>query len=109
MSEARNIGILVKPVSRTCDDKDCPYHGRLPVRGILQTGVVVKKKMNKTVVVEKKYQVYVRKYKRYERRRSRISAHLPPCLDVEVGDRVRIGECRPLSKEVSFVVLEKVV
>ncbi|MEM4352816.1 MAG: 30S ribosomal protein S17, partial [Candidatus Caldarchaeum sp.] len=87
MSEARNIGIQVRPVTRTCDDKDCPYHGRLPVRGILQTGVVVKKKMNKTVVVEKKYQVYVKKYKRYERRRSRISAHLPPCLDVEVGDR----------------------
>ncbi|MDW7978038.1 MAG: 30S ribosomal protein S17 [Candidatus Caldarchaeum sp.] len=109
MSAARNIGIAVKPVARTCEDKDCPYHGSLPVRGIIQTGLVVKKKMAKTVVVEKKYQVYVRKYKRYERRRSLISAHLPPCLDVEVGDRVRIGECRPLSKTVSFVVLEKVV
>jgi len=73
------------------------------------TGIVIKKKMAKTVVVEKKYQVYVRKFKRYERRRSRISAHLPPCVDVNLGDRVRIGECRPLSKTVSFVVLEKEV
>ncbi|MEM4302342.1 MAG: 30S ribosomal protein S17 [Candidatus Caldarchaeum sp.] len=109
MSSVRNIGIPVKPPSRTCEDRDCPFHGRLPVRGILITGTIIKKKMSKTVVVEKKYQVYIRKFKRYERRRSRISAHLPPCLDVEVGDKVRIGECRPLSKTVSFVVLEKVV
>ncbi len=109
MSVVKNIGLPVKTPTRGCDDRDCPFHGNLRVRGILLTGSVVKKKMNKTVVVLKKYQVYIRKYKRYERRRSRISAHLPPCIDVEVGDRVRIGECRPLSKTVSFVVLEKVM
>ncbi len=103
----RNIGIPVKPPTRECDDKNCPFHGNLRVRGILLTGTVIKKRMNKTVVVEKKYQIYVRKYKRYERRRSHISVHLPPCIDVEVGDKVRIGECRPISKTVSFVVLEK--
>ncbi|MEM1946759.1 MAG: 30S ribosomal protein S17 [Candidatus Caldarchaeum sp.] len=109
MSLVKNIGIPVKTPSRSCDDRDCPFHGNLRVRGILMTGIVIKKKMAKTVVVEKKYQVYVRKFKRYERRRSRISAHLPPCVDVNLGDRVRIGECRPLSKTVSFVVLEKEV
>ncbi|MDW8063673.1 MAG: 30S ribosomal protein S17 [Candidatus Caldarchaeum sp.] len=108
MSEVRNIGLSVKPPASSCDDVDCPFHGKLPVRGILLTGVVYKKKMNKSVVIEREHTVYVRKFKRYLRRRSRLSAHLPPCIDVEVGDRVRVGECRPLSKTVSFVVLEKV-
>ena len=31
-----------------------------------------------------------------------------PCLGLKVGDKVRIAECRPLSKTVSFVVIEKV-
>ncbi|HDI23882.1 MAG TPA: 30S ribosomal protein S17, partial [Thermoplasmatales archaeon] len=34
-------------------------------------------------------------------------AHCPPCLDVKVGDKVKIGECRPISKGVSFVVIQK--
>ncbi|RLG67396.1 30S ribosomal protein S17, partial [archaeon] len=40
--------------------------------------------------------------------RSRIPAHSPPCLDIKEGDIVKIGECRPLSKTVHFVVLGKV-
>jgi len=106
---ARNIGLPVKAPEKSCDDVNCPFHGKLRIRGTILTGNVIKKKMNKAVVVEREYAVYVRKYKRYMRRRSRISAHLPPCIDVEVGDTVRIGECRPLSKTISFVVFEKVV
>jgi len=34
-------------------------------------------------------------------------AHSPPCLELSEGDRVRIAECRPISKEVAFVVVEK--
>ncbi|GBC70107.1 hypothetical protein HRbin01_01815 [archaeon HR01] len=109
MSEARNIGIPVQPPQRSCSDSCCPFHGGLRVRGIILKGVVYKKKMRRTVVVERQYRIYVRKFKRYERRRSRISAHLPECIDVDVGDVVRIGECRPISKTVSFVVLGKEV
>ncbi|MDW8083752.1 MAG: 30S ribosomal protein S17 [Candidatus Caldarchaeum sp.] len=108
MSEVRNIGIKVKQPTAQCKDRDCPFHGKLSVRGIILTGVVFKKKMNKNIVIERETTVYVKKFKRYMRRRSRLSAHLPPCIDVEVGDRVKVGECRPLSKTVSFVVLEKV-
>ncbi|MDJ0269391.1 MAG: 30S ribosomal protein S17 [Aigarchaeota archaeon] len=106
MVEARNIGIQVKPPTRECDDKDCPFHGKLPIRGIILTGVVYKKRMPKTVVIEREYPIFIKKYKRYERRRSRIPAHLPPCIDAEVGDKVKFAECRPLSKTVSFVVIE---
>ena len=39
---------------------------------------------------------------------SRITAHSTPCVDAQVGDMVRIAECRPLSKTKSFVVVEKI-
>lgn len=106
----RNIGIPgVQAPERTCNDPCCPYHGTLPVRGKILEGIIVSLKMNKTATVMHEYAVFVRKYERYERRRRKIHAHLPPCLDVKVGDRVVIGECRPLAKTVSFVVLGKPV
>jgi small subunit ribosomal protein S17 len=109
MSAARNIGIPVNPPTRVCDDKDCPFHGSLKVRGILLRGQVLKVKMNKTAVIEREKIIYVRKYKRYMRRRTRILVHLPPCLSVKPQDQVIVGECRPISKNVSFVVLGKVM
>nr|AJS12927.1 30S ribosomal protein S17, small subunit ribosomal protein S17 [uncultured archaeon] len=44
---------------------------------------------------------------RYERRKSRIPSHSPPCVGAKEGDHVKIAECRPLSKTVSFVVVER--
>ena len=42
-----------------------------------------------------------------EKRTSVLSAHLPSCIgDVNVGDNVKVMECRPLSKTVSFCVIE---
>ncbi len=92
--------------ARACDDKKCPFHGTLRVRGRTLEGIVVSDKMEKTVIVRRDYLKYVPKFKRYERRRSRIPAHNPPCIDAREGDRVRIAECRPISKTVSFVVVE---
>lgn len=104
---AKDIGLPVKSPAKECSDPDCPFHGYLKVRGIILTGTVYKKKMDKTIVVRREYLHYIRKYKRYERRRSNISAHLPPCIDVNEGDKVKIAECRPISKTVSFVVISK--
>ncbi len=104
---ARNIGIPVKPPKGTCDDPLCPFHGTLSVRGRVLEGVVVSAKMTRTVVVRRDYLHYVPKYMRYERRRSHIPAHNPPCIDAKEGDWVKIAECRPISKTVSFVVIEK--
>jgi len=106
--KVRNIGIPgIKPPEKTCEDPNCPFHGKLPVRGILLEGTVVSTRMDNTVTVLHEYLHYVPKYMRYERRRRKIHAHLPPCIEVKVGDRVIIGECRPLSKTVAFVVLGK--
>lgn len=102
----RNVGIPgVKPPERTCNDPKCPWHGQVRVRGLILTGVVIKSKMKNTVVVEREYIYYDKKYKRYEKRRSRIHAHNPPCINAQPGDIVVIGETRPLAKTVHFVVL----
>jgi small subunit ribosomal protein S17 len=104
----RNIGIVypgLQPPEKTCNDKKCPWHGLVRVRGILLVGKVIKARMQNTVVVEREYVVWVKKYKRYERRRSRIHAHNPPCIAAKEGDIVLIGETRPLAKSVAFVVL----
>lgn len=104
----RNIGLGVKPPRKSCDDPHCPFHGRLSVRGKILDGLVASSKMSRTITVERDYLHYVKKYLRYEKRRSRILAHSPPCLEVKEGDHVRIAECRPISKEVAFVVVEKI-
>ena len=103
----RDIGIDVKEPDRECDDINCPFHGKLPVRGQIIEGVVVSDKAEKTVVVQRTYMKKIRKYERYEKRRSKIHAHNPPCIAAKAGDVVKIMECRPLSKTKSFVVVEK--
>lgn len=107
VSSVRNIGLDVRPPRRICEDPLCPFHGHLKVRGKVLTGRVVSVKSSKTVVVEREYLHYVRKYMRYEKRRSKIHAHLPPCIGASEGDEVTIAECRPLAKTVSFVVVER--
>jgi small subunit ribosomal protein S17 len=105
-SEPRNIGIPnVKPPERTCDDSYCPFHGKLSVRGRVMEGIVTSVKMQKTITFQQDYLSLVKKYSRYERRRSKKHAHLPPCIEVKVGDKVKVIECRPLSKTVSCVVV----
>ncbi|KAA0010134.1 MAG: 30S ribosomal protein S17 [Thermoplasmata archaeon] len=106
--KGRDIGLNVPVPENACDDKNCPFHGTLSVRGQIITGEVVSDKMQKTVVVKREYLHYVPKYERYEKRTSRYMAHCPPCLGVKVGDKVKIAECRPLSKGVSFVVIQKI-
>ncbi|UCH32079.1 MAG: 30S ribosomal protein S17 [Candidatus Bathyarchaeota archaeon] len=99
--------LSLKKPKKSCADIDCPFHGTLSVRGRALNGVVISAKMDKTAVIRRDYLHYVPKFKRYERRHSHIPAHNPPCLKAEEGDKVRIAECRPLSKTVSFVIVEK--
>lgn len=99
--------LALKKPTKSCEDKNCPFHGSLRIRGRILDGVVISAKMDKTAVVRRDYQLYIPKFKRYERRHSHINAHNPPCLNVKEGEKVRIAECRPLSKTVSFVVVEK--
>ena len=99
-------GLDVPAPKRHCEDERCPFHGSLKVRGRLLNGRAVSTAGNGFVVVQMEYLHKVAKYNRSERRRSRISARDPECIDVSDGDVVTIGECRPLSKTISFVVVE---
>ncbi len=104
----KNIGIDVKPPSKACDDDLCPFHGSTKLRGIIIQGKIASATSGGNAVIEKQYFHYIKKYMRYEKRRSKIHAHLPGCIEVAEGDNVTIAECRPLSKTASFVVIEKV-
>jgi len=103
----RDIGLDVAAPENECSDANCPFHGTLPIRGQLLEGKVISSKMEKTVVVQREFTKWAPKYVRHERRRSKIHAHNPPCIDAKEGDVVKIAECRPLSKTKSFVVVEK--
>ena len=99
-------GLEVAVPKKQCQDERCPFHGSLKVRGRLLSGRVVSTAGKGFVVVQMEYLHKVSKYNRSERRKSRISARVPQCLEVKDGDGVTIGECRPLSKTISFVVVE---
>ena len=105
-NKVRNIGIPnVDPPEKTCDDTHCPFHGNLSVRSKVREGVVTSTRMYKTIVFQTDYLSLIKKYARYERRRSKKLAHLPPCIEVRVGDSVKVVDCKPLSKNVSSVVV----
>lgn len=90
------------------DYETCPFYGELPVRGQILEGTVVSNDMDRTVIVEREYEVFVPKYDRYMKRRSRIPAHVPEVLEpLSIGDDVKIAETRPLSKTKSHVVVER--
>jgi small subunit ribosomal protein S17 len=105
--QTKNIGVNVKTPTESCKDKNCPFHGTLPVRGQIITGVVSATKMQDSILVNREYMHYIPKYERYEKRTSTYAAHCPPCIKTKIGDKVRIAECRPLSKTISFVAIEK--
>jgi len=106
MAKARDIGVDVAAPSAECSDPHCPFHGGFSVRGQTIDGQVVSTRMERSARVQREYLRYVPKYERYEKRTSSYNVHAPPCLNVQVGDHVKIMECRPLSKTVSFVIIE---
>ena len=87
-------------------DQKCPFTGNVAIRGRILTGVVATMKMKRTITVRRDYLHFIKKYNRFEKRHSKLSAHMSPAfLDVELGNSVTVGGCRPLSKTVRFNVL----
>ncbi len=92
-----------------CDGRDCPFHGELRARGKTFEGVVVKK-LPKRLTIEFERMIYIRKYERYAKSKTKIHARLPQCLEneINVGDTILVRECRPLSKIIHFVAVKKI-
>lgn len=97
---------MKKKTSEGCKDKNCPFHGSLSIRGRSFVGTVISTKMQKTAIVEWGRIHQLRKYERYEKRRSKVKVHNPDCIKAKEGDLVKIAECRPLSKTKNFVIVK---
>ncbi len=89
-----------------CSDKFCPFHGKksLKLRGRTFEGIVIKKLPGR-VTIQFERMLKVKKYERYEKRKTKLHARLPDCLkhEIEVGDLIEISETRPISKTIHFV------
>ena len=96
-------------IKTSCNDVKCPFHGELRVRGRTFEGIVTKK-FPKRVVIAFERTLYVRKYERYQTARTKIHARLPDCManQINIGDLIKVTECRPLSKIIHFVVVDKI-
>ena len=94
--------------SVSCADKQCPFHGYLKLRGRSFKGYV-KSKHPRRICIEFERIIYVIKYERYMKKKTKIHARLPDCLkdEINLGDYVEVKECRPLSKIIHFCVVRK--
>ena len=54
--------------------------------------------------------MYIRKYERYAKSKTKIHARLPMCMEnkIDIGDTVLFRECRPLSKIIHFIAIKKI-
>lgn len=77
----------------------------MPKRQLI--GTILSNKMQKTVVVEveriKKHPKYKRRFKVHKKYKAHAEKEL-----YQVGDRVIIEECRPISKDKKWRVIRKV-
>jgi len=95
-----------KETNVECNDKNCPFHAGFRTHGRVLVGKVIKLSSAKTLQIEIPRLIYVPKYERYEKKRTRLHVHFPPCIKVEVGDTVKVMETRPISKTKNFVVIK---
>ena len=104
----RNIGLPVKEPKKKLveNEKNNPFNGSLSIRGKLFDGTVINAKAKGTAVIQKESPIYFKKFKRYGRSKNKIHAHVPSNIIVQEGDHVIAAECRPISKSVSFVIVE---
>lgn len=70
----------------------------------------VTKKFPKRIVLEFERTVFIPKYERFYKKKTKLHARLPDAMvnDIQVGDYIKIRECRPISKIIHFIVIEKV-
>jgi small subunit ribosomal protein S17 len=68
-------------------------------------GIVVSDKMEKTIVVTVDNKTLHPLYKKYVVRTKKLKAH-DETNDAKIGDRVRVVECRPISKDKCWKLVE---
>lgn len=78
-------------------------------RGRIFEGIVTRK-FPKRITIEFDRTIFIQKYQRFLNKTTRIHARLPEVMESEIhlGDLVRVQECRPLSKIIHHIVIQKV-
>ena len=71
----------------------------------VREGVVVSNKMDKTIVISIVERVRHPKYAKFIQRTKKLYAH-DEANDAQVGDRVRVMETRPMSKQKRWRLIE---
>lgn len=89
-----------------CEDKHCPFHAGFKTHGRIISGKVITLNSAKTLQIETSRLSFLKKYERYEKKRMKLSAHYSPCIKINLGDKVKVMECRPISKTKNFVVIK---
>jgi len=109
IAKSKSIESTSTNKSNKCDDEKCPIHGKLSIRGRFFKGTVIKI-FNQRVVIEFERLIYLKKYERFAKASTKLHAYLPKCMigKINIGDIIKIGECRPLNKIVHFAVIEKI-
>ena len=92
-----------------CNDEFCPMHGQISLRGRTFRGKVIRK-FPRRVAIEFERTLFIKKYERYSKKKTKLHARLPHCLEnsINIGDFIEIKECRPISKIIHFIVTKKI-
>jgi ribosomal protein S17 len=103
-----------KKAERKIENKEekvasAPNGLRIGTRGRIFEGKVIRK-FHKRVAIEFERMIYVKKYERYAKSKTKIHARLPEIMEdkIKIGDLIAIQECRPLSKIIHFIVIKKI-
>lgn len=101
--------MIKKQTKIDCKDQFCPMHGKISLRGRTFKGKVIRK-FPKRICIEFERVIYIKKYERYAKKKTKLHARLPDCManEINIGDYIEIKECRPISKIIHFIVVGKV-
>ena len=110
MAEAKKTKVTTKKEKINCTDKFCPKHGHTSLRGRTFKGTVISKHP-KRIAIEFERTLFIKKYERYSKKKTKLHARLPDCMaqDIQIGDYIEIKECRPISKIIHFIVIKKIL
>lgn len=92
-----------KESKKSEEKKEETTAGAVLTRGRTFEGTVTKK-FDKRIVIEFERTVRVPKYERFMKKKTKLHARIPRGMDVNVGDYVKVSECRPLSKMIHFIL-----
>jgi small subunit ribosomal protein S17 len=108
-TEKKNEPMIEEKKTGECNDSKCPFHGSISLRGRTFQGEVIKK-FQKRVCIGFERTIYIPKFERYSKSKTKLHARLPDCLadKINIGDYIEIKECRKLSKIINFIVTKKI-